>query len=101
MIQIDVLAPAIHDQPNFLACVSETIEYFERATRTANRVNLEGQHDQDLVRMVQSGDRDGVEVVRRVDDHVVVTLPQQLDHFVNMLGLDVFGAFGLRGRRQQ
>ena len=85
---------------HFLARVSETIEYLERASRAANRVNLERQHDQDLIRVVQCRDRDGIEVVRRIDDDVVIALPQQFHHFVDVLRLDVFGALRFRRRRQ-
>src|SRR6185503_1611028 len=101
LIEIDILTPAIHHQSNFPARVAETIEYLQRASRAPNRVDFQCQHHQDLVRVVQSRNRDGVEAVWRVDDHVVIPQPQQFHHFVDVLWLDIFSGLRLCRRREQ
>ena len=48
-IQIDLFAPAIHDDANFLTRVAEAIEDLERSLRAANRRNIERQDQNDFV----------------------------------------------------
>ena len=53
---LDRKLQAIHDDPHLLTRITEPIEYLERAARAADRVNLERQHHQDLIRVVQRRD---------------------------------------------
>src|SRR5689334_7936315 len=95
LVQLDVLTVTIDDESHFLAWITETIEYLERATGAANCVNLERQHDEDLICMVQGRDGDRVEAMRRIDNDVIEPMSQQFHHFVNVFRLDVFSPLRL------
>src|SRR5262245_58847241 len=77
-IEIDLFAPAIHNDAHFLTRVTESIEDLECALCTANRGNVECQDQDDLVRLVERGERDGVERVLRIEYDVVEMFAQFL-----------------------
>src|SRR5438132_8365389 len=53
LVQFDVLAPAVDDDANLLSWIAKSIKNFQRPARAANRMNLEREHDQDPISMVQ------------------------------------------------
>ncbi len=54
-IEIDLLAPAIDDDADFLARVSKPIEDLERSLGAADGGNVERQDQDDLVRLIERG----------------------------------------------
>ena len=77
-VEVDLFAPAIHHDAHFLTRVTESIEDLECALGTANGGDVECQDQDDLVRLVERGQRDGVERVLRIEYDVVEMFAQFL-----------------------
>ena len=85
----------------FLARVAKPIEDFERALSAADGWDVERENQDDLVRLVERRQGYGIESVLRIENDVVVRLPQSLQHFEDMFRLNFVGGVGLFRRGQQ
>src|SRR5699024_10748649 len=89
------------DDVQLVARVAEAVEYLQGSLRAAYRGNVEREDEKNLVRLVERGERDGVEGVLRVDDDVLVSLAQDFENLEDVLGLYVVGGVGLARRGQE
>src|SRR6266850_7060935 len=87
-VQIDLLTPAVYDNAHFLARITKAIEDFECALRAANSGNVERQDQNDLVRLVQSRQRNRIKRVLWIENNELVRLAQALQHFEDVFGFD-------------
>ena len=76
-------------------------EDFERALSAANSRNVERQDEQNLVRLIQGGQSNGVKGVLRIEHYVFVRLAQALQHLEDVLRLDFIRGIRLFGCGQQ
>src|SRR5688572_21692613 len=101
LIEFDVLAPAIDHDANLLRRVTQSVKDLQGAPGAADCMNLEGEHYQNLIGMIESRNGQRVKIVRRVDDDCIESLPQQLHNLVNMFGFDLLSTFSLDRRGEE